>query len=811
MKEHRHPHPHLDPRRPRAGDQVRCNPPLFAWKPVRDGGPFVLEVAADSSFGKPVTRIEGLTTPLFLPEKALDPGCYWWRWSQEGETSEVFAFTVGQDAVTLEVPPAREWLRRLPQAHPRLHARPEWREQIRELAASEHAEATAGFLRHAEELVDRDHHIDEPPFLPDRTEDYQANFRIWYPTMWNSRKFVKGAETLALASLVTGEERFSRAACERMVSISRWDPEGSTYLGHNDEAHMSVIWHGPSACDWVWESFTAEELELVIDQYRRRGQITFDHMHDRGSYGISRFDSHAGREIVFLANIALVFHEHIPEASDWLAWLRPVLCGVWPVWARDDGGWAQGPSYGLAYVTIQTMFASAMKTATGVDVYRRPFWRTHARWRQWVLPPYAEWQGFGDHTQRWASSVQRNADLIELVGLETGTDEFDGYVQALRAQDDFQEEPSDRQLPGISAHLYMAKIARAIEARITAHAPDGDGAAPGVALTQPAFGPSFDPEDSILRVFPAVGWAALRTRLGNDVDGAGDVAFVFRSSPFGAISHSHANNNDFILHVGGRVMAMPSGFYGGAKLGYGGDHHAHWVWHTKSHNCVTLSDAGQLMRSEESTGDVQHAFEDEHLVYLVGVADASYADRAQRCRRHVLFLKEHTCFLMIDEFRARAGVVSALQWNVHSYAPFEVDEEARRCRWQRGDSAVEAAFLYHDNAFFGLTEGWDPPPGRADHEPEWPLQYHLRFTCSTPVLERNLAVVLAPSCPGVPAAAVRTARHGVAEAVFFGDGGDRAIVDTGKGLEVDGERVASLAVVELGGCQYGLSDEGLAR
>ena len=76
----------------------------------------------------------------------------------------------------------------------------------------------------------------------------------------------------------------------------------------------------------------------------------------------------------------------------------------------------------------------------------------------------------------------------------------------------------------------------------------------------------------MLKVFPTVGWVALRTKLEAEFDGAGDVAFVFRSSPLGSISHSHANNNDFILHVGGRVMAMPSGFYGGARLGYGGEH-----------------------------------------------------------------------------------------------------------------------------------------------------------------------------------------------------------------------------------------------
>ena len=796
------------------------NPPLFAWKPRTGDGLFGLRVARDAELTNTVIDLDGLREPLHLPERALSPGRYWWQWSTGDDVSDVFELEIGADVVVLEVPPAADWLARLPESHPRLHLRPEWHDEVRQRVRADAAHL-AEVVASAEALLAEAHSIDEPLYLPPRGEDYAAHRRIWYPTMWNSRKFVKGAEALALAYLVTGDRRYGRAACERMVSISAWDPEGSTYLGHNDEAHMSVIWHGPTACDWAWDCFGDEERARVIEQLCRRGEITFEHMHDRGSYGISRFDSHAGREIVFLANIAFCFHEHIPQAQTWLEWLRPVLCGIWPIWARDDGGWAQGPSYGLAYVTIQTMFASAFKRATGVDVYRRPFWRNHARWRRWVLPAYAQWQGFGDHSQRWRSSLLRNADLLELIGLETGTHEFEGYVEALRAQTEFDEEPDDRQLPGVTSHLWLARWTRGLTGADTAGpdavAPSGpERAAP--ELTAPVFGAGFDPEASITRVFPAVGWVALRTQVAAEAQGNGDIAFVFRSSPFGSVSHSHANNNDFILHVGGQVMAMPSGYYGGAALGYGGDHHAHWVWHTKSHNCITLSDAGQLMRSEASTGYTAHPYEDGRLVYWAGVADASYADRAERCRRHVLFLKDTSCFVLVDEYVGRPEVVSALQWNVHSFAPFEVDQDERSFRWRRADSEVRGTFLYHDNAYFRLTEGWDPPPGRADHEPEWPMQYSLRFTCSglgaanqsraEARERRNLAVVLAPQSPGVAAAQVRGERHGVAEAAHIGAA--RVVVDTGKGLEVDGTLVAALAVVEVDGARYTVTDDGIA-
>ena len=71
----------------------------------------------------------------------------------------------------------------------------------------------------------------------------------------------------------------------------------------------------------------------------------------------------------------------------------------------------------------------------------------------------------------------------------------------------------------------------------------------------------------MLRTYPVAGWASVRSQAN---DPHSDIALVFRSSPFGSISHSHASNNDFVLHVAGRAMLMPSGYYSG----YGSNHHS---------------------------------------------------------------------------------------------------------------------------------------------------------------------------------------------------------------------------------------------
>ncbi len=750
MKDTRHPHPHLDPRQPRDGQTPHTNPPVFSWKPRQGQQRFALQVARDPGLTDPVIDLNDLADPLHLPERALPPGTYWWHWSADGEQSQVFSLTIDTDATIVEIPPAAEWLARLPQNHPRIYLQPGQSAALR----ADPPPQWPALRTEAEAQMLQSHEIAEPEFLPSRDNNYAAFWKIWYPTMWGTRRFVKGAETLALAHLLSGEERFGRAACQRMASIAQWDPEagGSSHIDHNDEAHMSVIWHGSHVCDWVWDLFTESERAAVIEQFRRRGQITFEHMHDLGHYGINRFDSHSGREIVFLAQLALVFHEHIPEAVQWLEWLRPVLCGLWPSWAGDDGAWAQGLSYGLAYVTIMTMFTSALKRGTGIDLYRRPFWQNHARWRQWCLPPYAEWMGFGDHSERWATSWNNNADLVDLISRETGSGEFNDYVADFRRIAQTLTTPPERQLSGVNAQLLLAP-------------------APVEKIDAPE-------QDRLLRVFADTGWAALRS---DRAKPERDIAFIFRSSPYGAISHSHANNNDFILHAGGKVLAMPSGYY----AGYGSDHHAHWVWHTKSHNCLTLSDASQLMRSPESVGHIANPYEDEHLTYFCGIADQSYQDRATRCRRHVVYLKEPQCFAMVDEFVARENVVSSLQWNIHSWNPFTVDEDRRAFSLERENSSLTGHFLWGGNGFFSLSEGWDPPPMTDKGGGQWAMQYHLRYTPSGLVEKRNLGVILCPGHKHLEKAAVQTRREGTTEVAqigstelkVFGEGGTDTVAE----------------------------------
>ena len=706
------PHPHVDPRQPRDHTKVRTNPPVFAWKPdrARENPRFRLQVATDSKLKQRVIDEKNLADPVFLPQHAMEPGTYFWRWTSGDHKSEIFSFKIVKGAVRLEVPPTHTWLESFSGKHPRLFFEEPSTEGVLESMKQNHPEAVEDLFQNADRLLEQRHHLPEPPFPPDRQLNYQKWREYFYNNMWGSRRFSNGAQALALAYALSGNKDYGKAAARRLASLAKWDPYGSTYLGTMDETHMSVIWYGPIACDWAWDCFTPKQRNAVVEQMKARARITFEHMHDRGQYGIERFDSHAGREIIFLALLLFVFHEFIPEAEAWLEWLRPILCGIWPIWADDDGSWAEGISYSLAYTSIMTQFASALKRRTGIDLYRRPFWKNYVRWREAMLPPYAEWIGFGDHSERWPEHWLRSANFIELVAAETNTAEFNPYLRWLREEaKTMTHSRPERKLVMISPHLFI----------------------PPPAQNAVSDTPKPETADPVLSVFKGAGWASIRSAPQLKEK---DIAFIFRSSPYGSVSHSHANNNDFILHAAGTALLIPSGYY----TGYASPHHAHWVWHTKSHNCITLSGATQLLRSPESRGELLSSLEDKNLAYILGNADESYQDQAEHCRRHVFFFKEYQILFLFDHFVARPGRVSSFQWNIHSFAKFRTNIRKKEFSLTRNKVKLTGKILYRKDAFFSLSEGWDPIFTRGSHNSDqWVHQYHLTYT-PTPIEDKEV-------------------------------------------------------------------------
>jgi hypothetical protein len=215
------------------------------------------------------------------------------------------------------------------------------------------------------------------------------------------------------------------------------------------------------------------------------------------------------------------------------------------------------------------------------------------------------------------------------------------------------------------------------------------------------------------------------------------------------------------------------------------------------------------MRSLESQGFIEAHFENEHLAYFQGNADLSYRLQAQRCRRHVVFVKSQNYFVLVDEFVAQPEITSSVQWNIHSWNPFVVSEDRKHFKITREESILEGHFLYHHESFISLTDGWDPPPAKGKPNNQWHNQYHLRFTPTDYDGKRSLGVILAPSYPGLTAPEVSSKREGDAEIASIGD--DLVAVNQAEEMEVAGLKTAALVLIRTAGDVYEVSVEGILK
>jgi hypothetical protein len=60
-------------------------------------------------------------------------------------------------------------------------------------------------------------------------------------------------------------------------------------------------------------------------------------------------ESHNGRLIAYLAEMALVMAGEVEGPQNWLEYSLKALCTFFPHWGGTEGGWAEGTTYGQTY------------------------------------------------------------------------------------------------------------------------------------------------------------------------------------------------------------------------------------------------------------------------------------------------------------------------------------------------------------------------------------------------------------------------------------------------------------------------------
>jgi hypothetical protein len=229
------------------------------------------------------------------------------------------------------------------------------------------------------------------------------------------------------------------------------------------------------------------------------------------------------------------------------------------------------------------------------------------------------------------------------------------------------------------------------------------------------------------RYFPHIGWVAMHSALAKPDE---DVFLLWKCSPYGAKSHSHAGQNAFVLSAFGKPLAIASGYYDY----YGSPHHYGWTRQTKANNGILVDGAGQAER--EGAGKVERYLSDScggwggGFTYARGDAAGVYQGKLTKALRHVAKLDART-FVIADDLQAPAP--ATFSWLLHAFEKMALDEKRGEIVCSLGDARLSARILAPQDVTIEQSDRFDPPPLRDQAiatrgKPNRPDQYHASAT-----------------------------------------------------------------------------------
>jgi len=331
----------------------------------------------------------------------------------------------------------------------------------------------------------------------------------------------------------------------------------------------------------------------------------------------------------------------------------------------SDGGWAEGIGYGIWYNQFYIPGFETLRRSANYNLWKQPFFRK-LRWFYFYCTAIrGEMRPFGDGAagNGPGESPHHFRSLMSFHAYRYNDPYVSWWVKQLKGY----ERPSRPNW----ALLYLDP------------------------LPQPK-APTDLPQS---RAFHGVGWAGLHSKLAAPDH---DTFMLFKSSPYGSVSHSHADQNSFTIMKGGHALAIPSGYYGPS---YGRPHHTQWTRSTKANNSVLVNGEGQVVSDHEATGKLAAFEEQPGYTYLCGNATAAYKGKLEQFNRHILLLRPNL-FVLLDVLQAPQP--ANFQWMLHALEPMVLDKQQTRVITRRNERWLDVRLRAPGGLSLSHTE---LPPG----------------------------------------------------------------------------------------------------
>lgn len=560
---------------PADGGEATLNPPNFLWPREANQTIYELELSQDADFTNYVIRSGEQRACFFNPHRKLDAGTWYWRYQsrigQKIQKSPIYSFVITDSTPVFVTPPIQEVVKNLPAQRPYMLTYGQSQEKI--LSTAKKYPHLVEKLRKEGDIACKNMEIidlDKLDALRKANKLHLTDFLRQYNAQ------VMLLPQLTRAYLVTGDPRYAEAAEKRIRQ----------HLATNFNDLMLQADRSRSlaeAYDTFYNNLSAELRKEMLDYIQKFLEKQYAWW--PGNREAIFLENHFWQTQIsgfFFAALATVAER--PENIKYLDYAYGIFLARVPVAGGNGGGWANGlPYFTVNYSTVADM-AYYLHAIGKVNIFDMPWYRNLPGYLLYCGRPYAPMDGFGNmhdrayqhykHTKIGWNFGQR---LVHYIALASGNQEAVTYAALVPYSNPLLElatgKPFDFQIP---ENLNLPKS----------------------------------------RLFQEVGITAMHTTL---MAPKTDMAVYFRSSPFGAHGHMHANQNSFNIAARGERIFYSSGYY----TDFNDPHATSSYRHTQAHNSILVDGKGQAY-GPEGYGWIKRYAHGDQISYVCGNAANAY-------------------------------------------------------------------------------------------------------------------------------------------------------------------------------------------
>lgn len=633
------------------------NPPDFGWPAVAGTDVYELQVATDSAFGNIAYQKNDIAINYYnFPNTFTDGQSYFWRvrfhnasgWSVWSDTRQ---FRIDPDAVPFAVPPVSTLMSSVPTTHPRILT------SASDLTAFRARKTGAGLATYQKILsladaallaYQNDPVTNAPP--PEPTTD------VLNKTTAETNKM----HYAAFIYLLTGEVKYADYARDRLLNLATWNTQtGPTSYASNDQVHRDIARKSAMTYDWIYDKLTPTERSTAVTMIHDRAKTIADDVLNNTPISTKPLDSHGWSVFAYLGIISTaLLHDNFTangsnvsqDAQSWFSKVIPAYINLMPPWGGEDGAWGNGVGYWQWSAISDKWLMDIVYTATGFNIYQKAFPRNESWFPLYVFPVGQKSGVFGDDINAMSrdvvnTSITRNSQMYQNQVMQW-------YAKTVP-------------YATTDVHSYLYED-NALAARPPVEMPTA-------------------------KYFDYIGLVAMHSSLYDSKR----ISAYFKSSPYGSLNHSHADQNALIINAFGEELTVDGGFYDSFESPY----NQLYTKQTFAKNAITYDGKkGQKIFDLKATGKITGFATNKDFDAAVGDATAAYnTDPAHigldQAQRSVIYVKPGA-FVVVDNLKARQSGGSSFEYWLHADTNLTLDGANSNATIVQNQAAMKVQLYY---------------------------------------------------------------------------------------------------------------------